>query len=185
MQELGPKRLEILKEMLPRATRFLRLYQASSIVALQSSIISEDDSAARKLGVLLQHVLVSDMKGIKSALADAARAGTDAVILASAGLFVGNRVEIPTLALGHQLPLICTDARFTDAGALISYGENYVLRHRRAASSVYKILRDMKPAEIPVEQTSIFELVINLKTARALGTIIPDSILLQADRIIK
>ena len=185
LKDLGSKRLELLKEMLPRITRVTRVYAATSIDPLQPAIINDDDSGARRLGVTLQHVAVTDMNSIKAAFAAAAHNREDAIILTGAGLFVGNREIIATLALAHRLPTMCTDARFADAGALVSYGENLLLRYRRVARTVDKILRGGSPANIPVDHHMDFELVLNLKTAQALGITVPGPFLLRANRVIK
>jgi len=184
VQELGPKRLQLLKEILPRATRFAHLHQASSIT-MQPAITGGDDSAARALGVTLQFIPVTGVDDIEAAFAAAARGRADAITVKADAVFVVNRDRIAALARKHRLPMMCADGRFTEAGALVSYGENFASRYRRAAALVDKILRGVKPADIPVEQPVIFELVVNLKTAKTLGMTIPESILLQADRVIK
>jgi ABC-type uncharacterized transport system substrate-binding protein len=183
-QEVGAKRVQLLKEMLPHARRFVRLYQASTMPN-QTASIAVHDAAARSMGVAIEHVAVADMDGLDQALAAAVRDRTDAVMLTAGGLFVGNRKAVAELALHHRLPAMCPDARFAEAGALVSYGENMSARYRRAAVLVDKILRGAKPADIPVEQTAIFELVVNLETARQLGKSIAEPFLLQADRLLK
>jgi putative ABC transport system substrate-binding protein len=185
VQELGPKRLQLMKEMLPRATRFARMYQPTSAAPIQPAIINEDNAAARALGVTLQQIPVTHVEGIESAFATAVRAPVDAIEVTAASLFVVNREPVAKLALEHRLPLMGPDGRFAEAGALVSYGENFAARYRRAAFLVDKILRGTKPSDIPVEQPAIFELVVNLKTAKTLGMKIPESILLQADRVIR
>jgi ABC-type uncharacterized transport system substrate-binding protein len=185
VQELGPKRLQLMREMLPRATRFARLYQASSLAPIQPAIIKEDDAAARTLGVTVQQIPVTYLENLEAAFAEAARSRLDAVQVTAAALFVVNRDRVAKLALDHKLPLMGPDGRFAEAGALVSYGENFAARYRRAAFLVDKILRGAKPSDIPVEQPAIFELVVNLKTAKDLGVAFPKSFLLQADRVIK
>lgn len=185
VRELGPKRMELLKEILPRARRFARLYQAKSIDAIQPSIIKADDAAARALGVALEHVAIAGVDQIEAAFAAAARGGVDALHVSAAALFVVNRAWIGRLGLAHRLPMMCADSRFAEAGALASYGENFLARYRRAAFLVDKILRGAKPADMPVEQPDIFELVLNLKTAAALGVTIPAQMRLRADRNIE
>ena len=184
VQDLAPKRLQLLTDMLPRAKRFTRLFHADSITAVQGAIRNEEDSAARRLGVTLKHVAVRDLAAVEAALGAAARSGADAILLTGAGLFVANRESIAKLALHHRLPTMCSDGRFADAGALASYGENFPLRYRRVAVFVDKILRGAKPLNIPVEQSAVFELVVNLGTAQSLGVTVPEPILLQADRVI-
>jgi putative tryptophan/tyrosine transport system substrate-binding protein len=184
VQELAPKRLQLLKQILPRATRFARLYQATNIIVMQPAIANEYDSAARILGVTVQHIPITRLEEIDTAFAAAARSGIDAITLLADALLVVNRAWIAKRALEYRLPMMCPDARFVEAGGLVSYGENFASRYRRAALLVDKILRGSKPADIPVEQAEIFELVINLATGKALGVEIPEPILRQADRVI-
>ena len=185
VRELGPKRLQLMKELLPHGSRFARLYHSASIAPLQPSIISEDDAAAKSLGVKLQHVPVKNIDGLEAAFATAARDRVDGIITTAAALFVVNRDWLAKLAINYRLPMMSADARFCEAGALISYGENFSSRYRRAAFLVDKILRGTKPGDLPVEQPAVFELVLNLRTAKALGMSIPASIVLQADRLLK
>jgi putative ABC transport system substrate-binding protein len=185
VQELGPKRLQLLKEALPRATRFARLYDAKSAVAMQAAIEKEDNAAASALGIKLEHVAVRDFQDIERKLAEIARSRFDAINVKADALLVVNRALIGKLALQHRLPMMGADGRFAEAGALLSYGENFPSRYRRAAFLVDKILRGAKPADIPVEQPVFFEFVVNLRTAQALGVTIPEHILLQADRVIR
>jgi putative tryptophan/tyrosine transport system substrate-binding protein len=185
VQELGPKRLQLLKEMLPRATRFARLYQTTSIAAIQPAIIKVDDAAARALGVTLEHVPVAGIDGVESAFAGMARGGIEGVHVTAAPLFVVNRAWLAKLALDHRLALICPDSRFADAGALSSYGEDQVARFRALSVLVDKVLRGTRPAELPVEQPTVFELVLNLVTAGAMKITIPTPVLLQARRLIR
>lgn len=185
VRELGPKRLQLLKEMLPRATRFARLYQASSIAAIQPRLIEADNAAARALGVSLQHVAISAVEEFEAAFAAMARDRIEAAHVAAAPLFIVNREWIAKLALEHRLALMCPDSRYVEAGALASYGENQVERFRRLASIVDKVLRGAPPADLPVEQPELFELVINLRTAKSMELTLPDTILLQATRTIR
>jgi putative ABC transport system substrate-binding protein len=183
VQELASKRLQLLKQILPRATRFARLYQASNIVAIQPAITREYDSAAQKLGVTVQHIPVTGLEDIETAFVTAARDQFDAVTLLADALLVVHRGFIAKRALAHRLPMMCPDGRFVEAGGLVSYGENFASRYRRAAFLVDKILRGTKPADIPVEQPQVFELVVNVTTAKTLGVEIPEPILLQAQSV--
>ena len=179
VQELGPKRLQLLKQMLPNAARIGFLHHATAQPA------TADDASARSLGVTLLHIPTASADDIDAAFAKAARSGVDAVAVKADAMFVVNRERIAALALKHRLPMMCADGRFVEAGALASYGENFASRYQRAAYYVDKILRGAKPADLPVEQPMVFELVVNLKTAAALGMVIPQPILLQADRLIR
>ena len=182
VQELEPKRLQILKEILPRATRFARLYQGNTTQPINTE---EDDAAARALGVALQHIAVAGVDEIDNVFAAVAKNRPDAIMVKADSMFVVNRSRIAALAIKYRLPMMCADGRFAEAGALLSYGEDFASRYRRAALLVDKILRGAKPADLPVEQSTIFELVINVNTATALGITIPQPVLLQADRVVK
>jgi len=184
VQELGPKRLQLLKELLPHGSRFARFYQSTSITPLQPAIMSHDDKAARTLGVELQHVGVQAVPDIEKAFVAAIRDKVDGIVVTAAALFVVNRGLLAKLAVRHRMPMMCADGRFCEAGALASYGEDFASRYRRAASLVDKILRGAKPADLPVEQPTIFELVLNLKTAKLLGVSVPPAFVLQADRVV-
>jgi putative ABC transport system substrate-binding protein len=160
-----------------------------------------DNAAASTLGIKLTHVPVSarsvsikgqqcqgtDPNDLEDAFAAVKRSGVEAVYVKADALFVVNRALIAQLALKHRLPMMCADGRFADAGALLSYGENFISRYERAAELVYRILTDKrsKPAIPPVEQASSIELVVNSKTANALGIPVPQSILVQAGRVIR
>jgi putative ABC transport system substrate-binding protein len=185
VKELGPKRLQMLKEMVPRATRFARLYQATSIASMQAEIMKEDDAAARSLGVTLEHVPVQGIEEIEAAVSGLVKKGIDAAHVTAAAVFVVNRGWLAKLAIEHRLPLICTDARFVDAGCLASYGENQIARFRALAVHVNKVLRGAKPADLPVEQPTEFEFALNLRTAKAINLQIPESVLLQANRVVQ
>jgi len=184
VQELGPKRMEIMKELLPGATRFARLYQGTTPPGLQSALMNEDDAAARALGVSLRHIAVASVEELTTAFAAAKRDRIDAINVKADALLVVNRARVAQLGLEHRLPVMCADARFAEAGALASYGENFPARYRRAAFLVDKILRGTPPGEIPVEQSATFEFVVNMRTAQALGISVPEQVLLQANRVI-
>jgi putative tryptophan/tyrosine transport system substrate-binding protein len=184
VQELGSKRLQLLKEMLPHAKRFARIYQANSVAAIQPTIMTTDDAAARALGVTLEHVPIKVIDDIGTAFSTFARKGVNGVHVASTPLFVLNRDLLAALALKYRLPLICPDSRYVEAGALASYGEDQVARFRTLATLVDKVLRGRMPVDLPVEQPMTFELALNLRTAKAMNLSIPDVILLQASRLI-
>jgi putative ABC transport system substrate-binding protein len=179
VRELGPKRLEWLKLILPRATRVARLYQGGAPTAP-----TRDDNA-QALGVSLKDFAPKSVDQIEASITSAAREKFDAMTVQSDGMLVINRDKIAALAIKFRLPIMCGDGRFTEAGALVSYGENYPERYRRAAYYVDKILRGAKPANLPIEQPMKIELVINLKTAQVLGITIPSEVLSLADRVIK
>ena len=185
VQELGPKRLQMLKEMLPQATRFARFYDSTSIAQIQPRIIAEEESAAHALGITVRQIAVTTRDDIGPAMAEAARSGVQAMHVTAATLFVVRRKEVCEHALENRMPILGPDGRFADVGALASYGENFAQRYRRAAGLVDKILKGTKPGEIPVEQPATLEFVVNLRTANALKVTIPQAVMVQAERVVK
>jgi ABC-type uncharacterized transport system substrate-binding protein len=185
VQELGPKRLELLKQILPRASRFARVFSRLNIVRLQPAIMAEYDSAARSLGVSLQHVSVANQEDLEAAFATLLSSKIEAIIVEADAVLVVNRARVTALAIKHRLPMMGPDVRFVEAGALASYGENFPSRYRRAGFLVDKILRGAKPADLPVEISSVFEMGVNLKTARALDMTIPQAVRLQANVVLR
>lgn len=175
VQDLGPKRLEYMKAILPGATRSARIYDPRSLAAIQPDIMRAEDEAAKKFGLKHEHLPASNLDELRSALVNAARSGVEIAHVTSASLFVTNRAEVAKLALEKRLPLLGPDKRFAEAGVLLSYGENSAERFARVASLVDKILNGVKPADLPVDQSTKFELVVNKATAAKLGIVIPAS----------
>jgi putative ABC transport system substrate-binding protein len=179
--ELPAKRLELLKELLPKAKRIAVFSDTATAGQLQAV-----QAAAKRLGVALQ---VLEFKrapyDYESAFAESVRAKAEALLVLTSGNFVPARRQIPELALKHRLPSMFGNALWADAGGLLSYAPNFSEFYRRAADQVSRILKGAKPADMPVEQPTTFELVINLKTAKALGITIPESIRLRTDRVIE
>lgn len=182
--ELGAKRLQLLKEIVEHATRVARFYSASNKYMAPANA-QQTESAARALGVSLQHFAIRDLQDLRDAFAVAVRGRMDGVIVEADAIFIVNRRALAELALKYRLPLIVPDKRYIDEGALASYGENFPQMYRRAAYVVDKILRGTKPSEIPVEQPALFELAVNLKTAAAIGVTIPESVRTTADYVIR
>ena len=180
--ELMGKRLELLKEAVPGVTRVAYLWHANPINARH---LQETESAARALGVQLQAVEVRDPDTFDQAFASMAEAHADALITMPSGVFLSRRTQIVDLAAKARLPGIFPDREFAEAGGLMAYGPSLAANFRRAATYVDKILKGTKPADLPVEQPSEFEFVINLKTARALGLTIPSTLLFQANEVIQ
>jgi putative ABC transport system substrate-binding protein len=181
VQSLLPaKRLELLLELLPRAKRIAVLSDSASTGQLEVA-----RAGARRLGLELQ---VLDFKrapyDYERAFSDAVRTKADAMLILGSANFVPARPLIPELALKHRLPSMFHHSGWTDAGGLVSYGPNFSDVFRQGAEQVARILKGAKPAELPIEQPTKFELVINLETAKALGLTIPPSLLLRADRVI-
>jgi putative ABC transport system substrate-binding protein len=179
--ELPPKRLELLKELFPKAKRiavFSDTATAGQLKAVQAG--------AKRLGVALQ---VLEFKrppyDYESAFAESVRAKAEALLVLASGNFVPARRQITALALKHRLPSMFGNSVWAEAGGLLSYGPNFPDFYRRAAEQVSMILKGAKPADMPVEQPNVIELVINLKTAKALELAIPPSIRFRADRVIE
>jgi len=182
--DITPKRMEILKETLPRATRFGVLWTTTS--PSYRPFLQAAEETRGKLGVQLLTVSVSSVADYDGAFARTAQGRVDAVLVHSSALTVrDNPQRLAEFALKHRLPTIFLFRENVIAGGLMSYGPDLIDLWRRGAVYIDKILKGAKPAELPVEQASKFQLVINLKTARALGLTIPPSIVARADEIIE
>jgi putative ABC transport system substrate-binding protein len=178
--ELNAKRLELLKEALPKVSRVAVLFEPRQL----STSIPPIEAAASSLGLQVTRLEVHGAYDFERALAAAARSHVGALMPVSSALFHGERQRIVSLAAKHRLPAMYEHRDFADAGGLFSYGPDILFLNRRLAAYVDKILKGAKPADLPVEQPTKFELVINLKTAKALGLTIPQTILLQAAQVI-
>jgi putative ABC transport system substrate-binding protein len=180
-----PKVLQLLKEAVPRVTRAVFLHDPTTLPGdTLATTLKSMHSGALALSVVLQPVAVSDPNGITQAFAEFGR-GTNGVVVETASVLLMSADQIGRLALQRRLPASGHGRTFADAGCLMSYGENLGDMSRRAAVFVDKILKGAKPADLPVEQPTKFELVINLKAAKALGLTIPQSLLLRADEVIQ
>jgi len=180
--ELAGKRLEFARELVPRLHRLAIMFNVGNAQPVLE--MGETQAAARMLGLEVVPLVIQRPEDITSAF-QALKTRADALYVAVDQLMVANRTSILTSALGARLPTIFSTRDFVTAGALMSYGPSYAERFRHAADYVDKILRGAKPGDLPVEQPRKFELVINLKTAKALGLTIPQSRLLRADEIIE
>jgi len=183
--ELVSKRLELLKEVLPKVTRFTFLNSANGTAA-RSRFEDQGKATAKSLGVQFQFVEVkapaSDLEG---AFLVMVKERIGALVISSAPLLSFHRKKILQLVEQNRIPAIYPDQEWSTAGGLISYGANLPDLYRRAATYVDKILKGAKPADLPVEQPTKFEFVINLKTAKALNLTIRQSVLFRADRVIR
>ena len=178
--ELSAKRLALLKDTLPRARRIAMLVYAD---AGPDRDVRETRTAAQHLGLHVQRVDVR-LEDLARSFSDAKRERADAIdVLASAWLNA-HRERLVELAAQSGLPAIYESRDYVDAGGLMSYGQNLTLLFRRAAVYVHKILKGATPDDLPWEQPSQFELIVNLKTAKALGLTFPPSLLLRADQVI-
>ena len=182
--ELSGKRLELLKEIVPKLSRVAVF--ASSESAEYALVLKEIEMAAGPLGVKLQSLNIQSLKDFETAFQAAAKGRADAVLFRVRGPVLSpHRTKVAALAVKSRLPAIYETAEEVEAGGLMSYGVNDNDLYRRAATYVDKILKGRKPADLPVEQPTKFELVINLKTAKQIGLTIPQSLLYRADKVIK
>ena len=182
--ELSAKRLGMLKELIPHVSRMAALWDR----AARGSALNVRDTevAARSLGIAVQSVAVrADPRDYDTAFVAMKRDGAGAVIVVQSSAFFAGYPRISDLAIKHRLPSVGGSKEYPEAGGLISYGADYPDLFRRAAVFVDKILTGAKPADLPVEQPNKFELVINMKTAKALGLTIPPSLLQRADQVIE
>jgi len=181
--ELSGKRLELLKEALPALSRVAIVWNPD----VRGGVLDykETESAARSLRLQLQSVEVNRADDFDRAFAALASGRAEALTVATFSLAFRNRSQIASLAQKNRLPSIFGLREYADAGGLMAYGPNYADGWRRAATYVDKILKGAKPGELPVEQPTKFELVINLKTATALRLTIPPSLLRRADHVIQ
>ncbi len=181
--EIAGKQLQLLKELAPAAARVAVLTNPTN--RSHEALARELKGAAQSLGAQLHVVEVRSPDRLDDAFTTMTREHAGALLVLSDSIFLGQRRRIVDLAARTKLPAIYYQREFVDAGGLISYGASLLDMFRRAATDVDKILRGAKPADIPIEQPTKFELVINLKTATALGLTIPQSLLLRADAVIQ
>jgi putative ABC transport system substrate-binding protein len=181
--ELVGKQLEILKEMVPKVSRVAVLGNPANAGTAPQLRHAQD--AARALKLQLQLLEARGPDEIDSAFAVMIKEGAGAVVVLVDSMLVDQRTRIADLAARRRLPSVYGLIDFVEAGGLMFYGANDADRFRRAAYLVDRILKGAKPADLPVEQPTKFELVINLKTAKALGLTIPQSLLLRANEVIQ
>ena len=180
---LSPKRLELLKEAFPRIVRVAVLWNAAN--PAKAPDWRETQTAARALDLTLQSREVRGLEDFASAFAAMTKQRPDALLTLPDPLILHSRTAITAFAAKERLPTIYGGPEYTHAGGLMSYDSSVTDNYRRVAVYVYKILQGAKPAELAVAQPTKFELIINLKTARALAFTIPQSILLRADEVIE
>jgi len=184
--ELVGKRLELLKQAVPGVSRVAVLWQPGDYgERTEKDILKEAEVTARALGVRLQVVEARGPQDFDRAFSDMTRARAGALIVLGSSMFFTERRRLVDLTAKHRLPGVYSARDSVDVGGLMSYGANLADMFRRAATYVDKILKGAKPGDLPVEQPTNFELVINLKTAKALGLTIPQSLLLRADQVIE
>ena len=177
------KQLQVIKEALPRASRIAILVNPTA--RMHSMMLPQEQAAAARLGISLQLVEAQNVDELETAFAAAKRAQADLVHIYGDSLVFSHRARVAELALHHRLPTMHFFREAVEAGGLLSLGPDWPLLYRSAGKSVDKILKGTKPADIPVAQPTKYELVINVRTARALGLTIPPSLLVRADHIIE
>jgi putative ABC transport system substrate-binding protein len=180
---LSGKRLELLKETLPRLSRVAVLWDPKVLGSVPQW--KESQLPAKQLGIQLHSVEVSSADKYRAAFNTAIAAGSTALAVTLNPLANSNQKQVVSLAASHRLPAIFPRADFVESGGLMSYGPMIAAEGRDAARLVDKVLRGAKPADIPVERPTKFELVINLKTAKQIGLTIPPTLLARADRVIR
>jgi putative tryptophan/tyrosine transport system substrate-binding protein len=179
--ETAGKRLEVLKETIPGLSRVAVLLNETS--PAHAVLEQEIEAAARVLGIAVHGLRVRGAQDLEGALGTARSTGDQAVYPASDPLFVNARVQLAELALRHRLPLMCDFREQVEAGGLLAYGPVFATMYRRAAAIVDKILKGARPADLPVEQPTNFELFVNAQTARGLGLTVPQAVLQQATEV--
>jgi putative ABC transport system substrate-binding protein len=181
--EITGKQLELLKEIVPKLARVAILGDSSEPFTAQS--LKETERAAKAFGVQLQYLDVKNPKDVKGALENARKVRADAALVLASAIFISQRSQLAELAVKNRIPAVYQASEYVEAGGLMTYGASITDLFRRAATYVDRILKGAKPAEIPVEQPTTFELIINLKAAKEIGLTIPPNVLARADRVIK
>jgi len=181
--KLGGKRLELLKEAVPKVARVAVLYDAANSSNLDE--VKQIETTARPLGLTIRSWDGRAADGFERVFAALSKQRPDGLYVVPGPLMNVNQKQIVGFALKSRLPSVYANRQFVDTGGLMSYGADLVHINRRVATYVDKILKGAKPAELPVEQPTKFELVINLKTAKQIGLTIPQSVLYRADKVIK
>jgi putative tryptophan/tyrosine transport system substrate-binding protein len=182
-RDLGGKRLELLKEAVPKVAPVAFLWQRGSTRGDQE--LTEMEAAAKALGLKLLSFPVRSLGDFEGAFARAKKDRAQALITAPGALIVTRQRQVLDFAAKNRLPAMYPDSEFVDAGGLMSYAPNYTDLYRRAADFVDRILKGTKPADIPVEQPTAFEFIVNLNAAKQIGLTIPSSVLARSDRVIK
>ena len=183
--ELSAKRVELLKEALPGASRVAIFWNASAGKPAVERHLQITQNAAHRLSIHLDKIEVPGAEALDAAFKDARAKRAGAAMTTQSALFSALNGRLAELSLKYRLPVLSSETGFAEAGGLMNYGDSIDGAWRRSAVQVDRILRGAKPAELPIEQPTQFELVINLKTAKALGLKIPHSLLARADRLIQ
>jgi putative tryptophan/tyrosine transport system substrate-binding protein len=182
--ELVPKRLELLREFVPAMTHVAVLVNPANPARAESQV-KEAESAGRQMGLRIQIFNAGTGREINAAFATLARERPDALLVSPDPFFVVRRVQLATLAARHAIPTSFSNRDPVEAGGLMSYGPNIAGAYHQAGVYAGRILKGAKPADLPIVQSSKFELVINAETARMLGLTVPDKLLVAADEVIE
>jgi putative ABC transport system substrate-binding protein len=180
--DLALKRIELLREMIPGLRRLAVLVNPASVEAMVEAV--EVQAAASRFNVVVARLEIRHPAAIPSIL-ESIKGRADALYVAVDGLLAANRIRINAFALTARIPAVWNQRVHVERGALMSYGPDFAHLFRRTAEYVDKILRGAKPADLPIEQPTKFDFVVNLSTARSLGLTISESILLRADEVIE
>jgi putative ABC transport system substrate-binding protein len=182
--ELTAKRLELLRALVPAATRVAVLVNPANARNTETTL-RDVEPAARAMGLQIQVLNASSSREIDTAFATIVRERPDALFVGGDAFFSARRVQLALLAGRHGVPAIYSDREYAEAGGLMTYGSNIVDVYRQIGVYAGRILKGAKPADLPVEQSTKFELVINAQTARMLGLTVPDKLLVAADEVIE
>jgi putative ABC transport system substrate-binding protein len=181
--EISGKQLELLKEIVPKLSRVAVI--GSSAEPANARTLGETEYAAKTFGVKLQYLDVLDPKDIETAFREAIKGRADAALVLPSPFAFGERIQLVDLAAKHRIPAMYGSSEYVEPGGLMTYGVSFTDLFRRAAYYVDKILKGAKPAELPVEQPTKFELLINLNAAKQISLTIPPNVLARADKVIK
>jgi putative ABC transport system substrate-binding protein len=182
--EVTPKRLGLLHELVPRANRVAVLINPSNSASSEATLREAQD-AARVIGLPVDILKASSSSEIEGAFATMVRERIEALLIAGDSYFTSRRVQFVTLAASHRIAASAPLREFAEAGGLMSYGTNFADTFRQIGAYTSQILKGAKPADLPVVQSTKFEFVINLQTARALGLSVPETLLATADEVIQ
>jgi putative tryptophan/tyrosine transport system substrate-binding protein len=182
--ELAAKRLELLRELVPGAARVAVLVNPANATSTETTL-RDVEPAARAMGLQIQVLNASTSREIDAAFATFARERPDAIFVGAEVFFVSRRVQLANMAARHAVPMTSGSRDIVEVGGLMSYGSNIADAHRQIGVYAGRILKGAKPADLPVVQSSKFELVINHQTARMLGLTVPDKLLVAADEVIE
>jgi putative ABC transport system substrate-binding protein len=183
LTDLGAKQLGLLRELVPRAARLGLLVNPNNAIA--EAVTREVTTAAVAIGVQIDVVQASNSREIEAAFATLVRNRADALLVGTDSFFYNRRLQLATLATRHAIPAVYNVREYAEAGGLMSYGTSLTEVYRQLGAYTGRILKGAKPADLPVVQSTKFEFVINLPTARALGIEVPPTLLARADEVIE